>query len=150
MPSSQAYICASSGRGVSVISVSTVNHASYSYRSLLDRFGAIILGIREAASPYMCAVLNVSLQFISGFLNKEMLLFSWWETYFRVFLKERFKGRASFIHFFWLTVLSTTVLSTKNRVFAKSHFYPLLEILLKIPFYSLFSQMKRLLARFVK
>ena len=53
MPSSQAYICASSGRGVSVISVSTVNHASYSYRSLLDRFGAIILGIREAASPYM-------------------------------------------------------------------------------------------------
>ena len=58
-------------------------------------------------------------------------------------------GRASFIHFFWLTVLSTTVLSTKNRVFAKSQFYPLLEISLKIPFYPLFSQMKRLLARFV-
>ena len=52
--------------------------------------------------------------------------------------------------FFWLTVLSTTVLSTKNWVFAESQFYPLLEILFKIPFYPLFSQMKRLLARFVK
>ena len=59
-------------------------------------------------------------------------------------------GRASFINFFWLTVLSTTVLSTKKRVFAKSQLYPLLDILLKIPFYPLFSQMKRLLARFVK
>ena len=39
-----SHICASSGRGVSVISVSTVGFASQSYRSQLDRFGVVILG----------------------------------------------------------------------------------------------------------
>ena len=37
------HICASMSKGVSVISVSRVNRASYSYRSRLDRFGAVIL-----------------------------------------------------------------------------------------------------------
>jgi hypothetical protein len=44
---------------------------------------------------------------------------------------------------FLLTVLSTTVLSTQNWIFAKSQFYPFLKIFLKITFYPLYLQMKR-------
>ena len=39
-----SHIGPNSDSSVSLISVSTVNHASHSYRSQLDRFGAVILG----------------------------------------------------------------------------------------------------------
>ena len=39
-----------------------------------------------------------------------------------------------------MTDLSTTVLSTKNWFFGRSQFYPILEMLLKIPLYPLYLQ----------
>ena len=50
-----SHIGPNSGSSVSIISVSTVNHASHSYRSRLDRFGAVINGI-----PYRIHLVGIS------------------------------------------------------------------------------------------
>ena len=85
------------------------------------------------------SIVATNLAYITGIYGVPANTLTDWDKYYCVVSW----GEPVLSTFFWMTVLSTTVLSTKKWIFAKSQFYPLLEILLKIPLYPLYLQMKR-------
>ena len=80
------HIGPNSGSSVSIISISTVYHASHSYRSLLDRFGTIILGTFLYFHIYQRKVvtnmiLAISIQSILTFLCSDRRMNTFLKTF---------------------------------------------------------------------